>query len=470
VSAAVLIIAALLGDLCDAAPPAPPPATGTDAPAADDSARAAEESARYADVGDAERAAGHARTAAVAYRKALELDPGNHRARAALAELCLADAAALPPAPAPPDAADAAAGADEALGVGLARYRRGDLAGAARSFSRARSGAATCGAAHFFLGMIAYRQHDAATAMHELDLAGRDPRYAEVAAEVRRLAAQERTWVFSLLSQAEVDSNVELLPETPPAFSTAGTPVSDLNLLLLGAVALRPAAGLLLRESLFWRDQLELSSFDFLRERAEARYQLERGRHLASLRYDFDLDFLDGATYLYAHHLGLGYRLGAGERVALGAGLDLRRRDFPGAARADFNGFVESGELAASLQLGDRWDLGGSVNATREDSRDPVFASVAGGAALTLRLRLARGWRVAASLRGYASSYDAAQPDGLLRQDLHGEAELDAEVDLGDSWLLFVGADATRNGSTVEDFRYVKLAAHAGVAVSFGAP
>src|SRR5262249_41664204 len=113
---AVSLLAAVvaLAELCAAAPE----------PAA---ARDPADSTAYTAVGDDAAASGDATTAAIAYRKALVLDPANDRARAALAALCK-DATV------PSDVPDGTGGPARSDAANLldaiTRYRAGDRAAA----------------------------------------------------------------------------------------------------------------------------------------------------------------------------------------------------------------------------------------------------------------------------------------------------------------------------------------------------
>ena len=194
----LLAAAIALADLCRPVSPAASPDPG--------------ESAAYTAVGDDARAAGDPATAAIAYRKAVTLDPSNERAAAGLAALCHEDSAA-------------------SLLDAIARYRAGDQAAAAAALAdivRAQDAAA---GAHFFLGLIALERHDTSAAIHELELASADPRYGALAVPLLRLAHRDGALAVALLIEPELDTNPQLVPDTPPTGATVGAPSTDEDLL-----------------------------------------------------------------------------------------------------------------------------------------------------------------------------------------------------------------------------------------------
>ena len=438
----ILVLAAALADLCG-----PVPAAASQDPA---------DAASYVQVGDDAAAGGDARVAAIAYRKALALDPANAHARAALDTLCRADRARSD------DGSD--------LLVAIAHFRAGDLDEARRELRAlaARHGPSE-GGAHFFLGLVALQEHDGAVAAAELELARRDPAYADLAAPVLRLAHRDGIVAARLLLAGEVDTNPQLLPDTPPAGATTGAPQPDLDALAVASVTVRPAPWLFLRDTLAYRDQVREDALDFLGENAQAGLELAHGPAHVELRYDLDYDLLAGSPYLVASRGTLAYRHELGV-IALVASYALRRRDYRQASVDAFTGFVHDGEAGMIVHATPALDLDARVLAVRELTSDATFANWAAGGRLAARARLAPGFRLAASATGWYATYDAAQPDGLVRHDLHGEAAADAELDLGDYTLATCGGAAIGNTSDIEDFRYWKLVFRCGLAVAFGAP
>lgn len=438
----ILLAAAVIADLCGASPaPAAAPDRG--------------DAAAYARVADDARAHGEVRVAAIAYRKAIALDPGDVRLRHALAALCRADAA-------PSENA--------ALLAAIARLRRGEVAAARATFARLAAGQGEAAAsAHFFLGLIALRRHEGGRAVRELELAARNPAYAEPARRLLRLARRDGLVTAMLLAEPELDTNPQLLPDTPPAGATTGTPHADEDLLLVATLGAHPVPWLALRDVVAWRRQREQAALDYLGEHAQAGLELGAGPGHLEIRYDLDADVLDGSSYLIAHqgHAAYRHELGA---ITLGASYALRHRAYQQSAQAAFTGWVHAGQLTATVRLTPRVDLELTALGRRELTVDPAFTDLAGGARAGVRARLGARVRLAASLEAWAAAYDGAEPDGALRRDLHGEGSADLEVDLDDHVIAVAGTSLEVNTSTVEDFRYWKLVVRAGLALAFGGP
>ena len=434
-----------LGELC-AAPPRPEP---TPAP---------EEAALYAAAGDAERAAGSARTAAIAYRRALALDAANESARQALAALCREDAAA------------GGSPADALVAGALARYQAGDLDDARRGLEAALALDDGSAAAHFFRGMVAFREGDPGRAGRELDRAAVDPGFAGPAAAMRRLLVRDGRLSVSLLLEPEYDSNVDLLPDTPPVFSTVGGGRGDADTLLLGTIGVRPARGLFLKDTVFWREQLQLSRLDFFGESLQIGWAGAIHRQRLGLRYDFDYDLLDGASYLLAHRFTLGYAVQLASGREVGGSYSFRRRDYETAETGPFTGEVHAASFGLVLAPRTALTLGLAALGQREITRDSAFTNSAAGGQVQLRWRPRADLGVIALAQGLYSRYDELDPEGARREDVRLEGTLDLELDLGDHLALLAGGSLVRNLSSIEDFRYQKVVARAGLAVYWGRP
>jgi tetratricopeptide (TPR) repeat protein len=438
----VLAAAIALADLCGAAPA---PAASPD-PA---------DSAAYTAVGDEARASGDERTAAIAYRQAIALDPDNRRAADGLAALCHG-------------------GEDDErprLLDAIARYRAGerDAAAAALSDIAHTSRTASTGAgAHFFLGLIALEHHDTRTAIRELELAGADPDYRALAAALLRLAHRDGAIAAALLIEPELDTNPQLVPDTPPSGAVTGAPATDEDLLVVATVTGRPAPWLSVRNAVTWRNRRQGSALDFLADDLEVAAELTAGAHRVAIRYDLDDDVLGGANYLVANRAILAYRRDGA--VAPVVSYALRRRDFQRATEQPFTGWVHTADAGAAVQLGAGIELDTRATLRRELTADPSFTNLAVGVRVALRTRSTARVRLIASAAGGYASYDAAQPDGLLRRDVPLEASADLEVDLGDHVVAVTGASVARNASSIEDFRYNQLIARCGLVVAWGGP
>ncbi|MGE5186871.1 MAG: hypothetical protein ACM31C_32695 [Acidobacteriota bacterium] len=436
----IALYAAAIADLCG-----PPPAPVAPPDPAD--------AARYVQVGDDAVKTGDARVAAIAYRAALARDPGNTAASRALAELCKT----------PPEE-----GADLTAAIEL--YRAGHLDDAEQALRAiVAGGGSSVAGAHFFLGMIALARHGGGEAVDELELARRDPAYEDAARAVLPLARRDGPLSAVLLAEPELDTNPALLPDTPPMGATTGPRQTDEDLLLAGTVTARPTRWLFVRDVLTWREQRQLDMLDFLGENAQAGVELDGGGNHVAIRYDFDYDLLAKSPYLIANRGLAQVRRDVGG-AALVASYGLRRRVYQQDAQAGFTGWVHAADAGAILHVSPRFDLDARATLTRELTEDRSFADVAIGAAATARARLASGVRLVAAAAGWYASYDAAEPDGELRRDGHGELGADVEYDLGDHVLGTCGAIAIGNTSTIDDFNYWKLVVRCGLALAIGGP
>ncbi len=436
----MLATVAVLAELCGA-PPGPAPARDPD------------DSAAYTAVGAEARAAGDLPTAVIAYRKAIALDPANQRAVAGLAAIC-------------GEATDGSA----ALLDAIARYRAGDHAAARTALSEIARGQGTSSAAagaHFFLGLIALEHHDTGAAIRELELARTDPDYRALAAPLLRLAHRDGALAVALLVEPELDTNPQLVPDTPPLGAATSAPATDEDLLTVATVTARPAPWLAVRDALTWRNQNQLSALDFLANDLEIAAELTEGRHRAAIRYDLDYDLLGGARYLVANRATVAYRHD-GSIVEPVASYSLRRRDYLRDTEQAFTGWVHTANAGAIVHLGAGIDLDARATLNRELTLDPSFANLAGGVHLALRTRSTAPARLIVSAAGSYARYDAAQPDGQLRRDVSLEASADVEVDVADHVIAVAGAAVAHNDSSIEDFRYNQLIARAGLVVAWG--
>jgi hypothetical protein len=419
------------------------------------SARDPEESRAYSDVGDEARATGDLRVAAIAYRNALALDPENAQARAALTAVCR----------------DGDGGDDgAALLDAVARYRAGDRGAARTQLARvARGSGPSASGAHFFLGLLALDAHDVRTAIRELELARMDPEYSELARALLRLARRDGRLAIALLIEPELDTNPQLLPDTPPAGALTGAPASDEALVTAATITGRPRPWLAIRNALTWRNQRRESTLDFVGENLQLAAERAGRRDRIAVRYDLDYDLLDGARYLIAHRAGVGYRRD-GRAGAVVASYAVRRRDYARDSERAFTGWVHAGDAGAIVPVGGGATLDARVTAERELTADASFTSSSAGIRLALRTRSTAPVRLTAGAAlGYAS-YDRAQPDGQIRRDVVLQATAELEIDLGDHVVAVAGASAAHNTSPIEDFRYTKLVARCGLAFALGVP
>jgi hypothetical protein len=412
------------------------------------------EAAIYVEVADEAAAVGDARVAAIAYRRALELDAGNAHARAALDALCRQDR---------PGRRD---DASELLAA-IARFHAGELDDAERALRDIASRDDAQAGAHLFLGLIALRQHAGRNAVDELELARRDPVYAELAVPLLRLAHRDGALAARVLVAPELDTNPQLLPDTPPVGADTGAPRRDADLIAVASVTARPTRWMVVRDTLSWRQQVRVRELDLLGEHAEAGLELEHHRDHVGARYELDDDLLAGDAYLFAN----GGTLTARRELAgfaLAASYTLRHRAFQRATEMPFTGWVQHGEAGAIVHVTPTFDLEAMAIVRREHTRDPLYAFIAAGGRVGVRARLGADTRLAGAATSWYAHYDGAEPDGQLRRDGNGELAIDVERDLGDYVLATCGATVIGNASTVEDFQYWKLVLRCGLAVAFG--
>jgi len=152
------------------------------------------------------------------------------------------------------------------------------------------------------------------------------------------------------------------------------------------------------------------------------------------------------------------------------AGGATRYRAFARAAESAFSGWTHSAAFGAIAHVDPSVDLEARVLGWREQTEDPSLANVTGGAELVVRVRPTPWLRTSGRLAGWYGRYDASEPDGSLRRDRHGEAELDAELDLADRWSAIGGASLEGNASTIDDFHYWRFVVRVGVVLAFGVP
>jgi hypothetical protein len=427
----------VIADLCTPVAPAPSDAV---------------EAAAYVQTADEARAAGDIRIAAVAYRKAAAL--GDAHAADALRELCRADQAP---------------GDEATLEDAIRMVLDGNLERARPALEQiVAHGTPAAAGAHFFLAVIAIRTHDGGLAEAHLRQAERDPAYAGAAEAMLRLARRTGRLEAILFAGSELDTNPELLPDTPP-MGAMGTPHTDENAQLALTVAARPMRWFVVRDALVWRKQRVLSSLDFLGNDAQAAVELDDGPDHVAIRYDLDYDVLAGDSYLTAHRGTLAYRRDL-SGWSVEAAYSARGRSYHRATEADFSGGVHAVEAGAIFHATPTLDVDARALGWREITRDPLFSNWAGGARIAVRARPRTRVRVDATASAWYAHYDVVDADDELRQDVHVEGGGDLEVDLSDNLIAVAAVSATLNRSTIPDFDYWKLVARIGLAFAIGGP
>ena len=407
-------------------------------PLAPDAAEAAE----YARTGDDAKASGDTRIALVAFRKAAAL--GDAHAADQVRELCTA-------------------GTEPTLDDAIALFRRGELLRA----DAILAGLDTPGS-HFFRAAIALRRHDGGEAEAQLRIAERDPEYAAASRTLLRLARRTGRVEALVFLGGEVDTNPQLLPDTPPTGAVA-TPSTDANGQLAATTVARPWHWLALRNALVWRKQASLSELDFVGDNASIGIEDDRGPDHVVIRYDLDYDVLGGERYLVSHRATLGYRRDL-DGWDLGASYAFRARDFQRATEQTFDGDVHTAEVASTVHVAPSLDVDGKLFGWRELTRDPLFTDWTFGAQLGVRARPRDRVRLGASVGSWYGTYDGPDPNGDERRDSHADANAELELDLADHIIALAAFTATVNRSTIVDFDYWKLVARVGLALAIGGP
>jgi hypothetical protein len=280
-----------------------------------------------------------------------------------------------------------------------------------------------------------------------------------------RLARRDGVVAIDVTTSSEIDTNPELLPDTPVAGTMA--PVTDEDVVVGGAVTARPLRWLVVRDVASYRVQRTQRQLDFITETAQIAGELVRGRMRASLAYDFDADALAGSAYLIGHHVSASVRRDD-DTLALFAGYGIRRRDYQQEAQTPFTGWLHDGELGVTYHASTTLDVDARLVGWREDTFDPVFSNFTGGIQIAGRMRATNRLRIAAVASAWRANYDESEPDGSVRHDDHAEGGAEMSYDLGDYVTATAAASAAWNGSTIDDFRYTRFIARLGLAFAIG--
>lgn len=455
---------------------APPDVCAEVAPAARrDPAAAAE----YLAVGDEERAAGRADSAALAYRAALERDPGQQKARAALAQLCASSrrddgfarglarvrAGDCPGALPPLEAARAAGDPAAALLVGLCRFRQGDDEGAAAALREAASAAETRASAELYLGLIALRGGRPGEASPLFQAAIADPALAPVARELARAARREGRVVLSVLAEAGWDSNVELAPD---GASPAGDALGNLTALVTVAPWLE--RGPYARAAAGYQAQARRHEFELLALSGAAGVPIGAARRRLLVEYGYDERRVGGHPYLSAHRLLVDGRAALGEDWSAGAAYALRGERFRQADAADDSGLRHAGQLDAGVTV-QGWRLSAAYQAAWHAARASARSYREHGPLLAVASPSAARLRALVELAYTDRVYGAVDPGfELRRRDAYVDAAARLELDLRDRWTVYLSLAARRASSSVPDLRYTRLLPTAGLSFTTGIP
>jgi hypothetical protein len=469
--ASLLALALATIDPCSAPPPVGDPG--------DVSAAAV-----YRDVGDAERAAGALDTAAHAYRRALEADPADGGARAALSAVCA-------------ERAKRGARVEDPFLDGVSRMEAGDCRGAAALFAQARARAEDASAAllegicrydlgedaaerllvtaesapehrdtaRLYLGLLALRRGATTDAAARFESVSGNAALAPLAADLARAARRDGRLVLAVTAESGWDSNVNLGPGLP-----AGPEAESDAVVALAASALwrpRGQQGPYLRAAGSLREQTQLGAYDLGGADAAAGWQWVGRRAWLVAEYDFGYRSLAGDSFLAAHRALASGAVGLG-RWAMGAVAFARHDDYAG-VYDPFTGWIAGGELRATRALASRVRVTAAYGIARVGARTSILTHVEQGPRVELRVDVSRAVRLAAAAAWSVRSYDAF--DAVLaarRSDTYLDASLLGEWDLATRWTARLTLAARRADSNVSAFDYSKLAPTVGISYVLG--
>jgi tetratricopeptide (TPR) repeat protein len=465
------LLAALLVAAADPCAPVGPAGSGDPASAA-----------LYRKVGDAERTAGAAETATVAYRTALGLDPSDVASRRALAELCRAaakPAGAFQRGLALMDRGDlrgaitafqearaVAPDPSAALLEGVCRYENGDDREARTLFLEAEQTPAHRSTAELYLGLLALREGEVGEAARLLDAAGMDPALAPMASAAARRAQLSGKLVLSILTEAGWDSNAQLAP--------TATPVAASNDTMFGVTVnglYRPMGenGPYLRASGLYRQQLRFGDLDYGGASAAAGWQLGSAARGVLAEYDYDYRLLGGASFLSAHRLLASGWIPAGRGVTLGATYFARFESYPAALYAPFSGVFQRAEVTASMPLGRTASLLLAYHLGRDAVELSSLSFVEHGPAAELRYSLGPRLRVSAGGALTIRDYDALDSFlGVKRSDSYLDGVALLEWAIAGRWTVRLSLDVRDAISNANGFSYLSVMPVLGLAYLVG--
>jgi len=459
----LLLALALLAD--DPCAPAPPAAVTPD-PAA---ARA------YREVAEAERQAGAAETAALAYREALARDPEDQASRTALDALCRERGPAAPfqrglremetgdlraAVRSFAEARGAGAGASAALLEGVCAYELGDDAGARARFAEAREDPAHRDAADLYLGLLALREGDRDAAVRALESAGQDPQLSALVAPLARAAQRTGRLVLAALAASGWDSNAQLAP--------SGTPIdtsSDGQLDAAASALYRPLgeSGPYLSGRGLLHQQFRFGDLDSWGLAGAAGWQLGRGRRALFAEYGYEYRTLGGSPFLSAHGVRAAGWAPAGP-LTVSATYLLRFESYQGALYQPFSGTFQAGEANASGRLTPKARLVLGYRLSRDGVDLPQLSFVEHGPRASLRLDVSPRGRLVVDAAFSWRAYDALDPQlGLVRSDTYLDGAAALEWDLTARTFVRVSVEARQAWSNAAGFTYFRLAPSVGM-------
>lgn len=467
--AAILTVASAAVDPC--APVTPDPSPSRDA------------AATYRSVGEEERSAGNLDAAAVAYRRAVALDPTDEASRAALAGIC---GAARSPSPSDAfaqgialmqagDYRAAAAVFDQllarapdasiALLAGVCHYQLGDESRSAELLRLAEADPEHAAVARYYLGLLAIADGRYGEASDLLDQAALGPDVAVLGRDLARYAWRNQRLVVSATTDVGWDSNATLAPGGTP-LASASDGAFDLG----ASATYRPGGdrGPYLRVLGLMREQFQVHSLDMLGASAGAGWQFGRLGNALVLGYDYDFRTLGGAPYLSANRLGASGWVTVGPAV-LTASYFARFEAYLPVAFEPFDGIVQHAELKASFGVARTAWLTVGYGLTADSVRFDYLSWLEHGPRAVLRWLVAPRWRLVFEAGAAFRSYDAVSPAlGVTRQDVYVDGGFVAEYYPNRQWTIWASLNAQRVISNVPQFDYPRIAPTLGVSFASG--
>ena len=422
-------------------------------------------------------AAGARDTAATAYRKAASLDPSDAVSRRALESLCAASGPAIGP--------------QDPFRIGVERMDRGDLAGAVTEFRKARAlrpdaaaallegvclyrlGADAAAepplrdaeadpdvrdSARFYLGLIALRRGDSATAAPIFD--GLVRSYGTLAADMALLARRSGVFSVSALATVGWNSNLTLAPS---GYATSGAGDGYASIAASGLWRPTGESGPYLRVSGAYQQQFSLTAFDVGSGSGAVGWQLGHADKALLAEYAYTYSALGGSPYLSASRL-----LASGwvtwDRFTLSATY-LARFESYRSVYEPFSGTLQWAEAKGSWWFGPFARLGVSYRLGWDGVQVDYLSWLEHGPHADFFAQFGRSFRLSLDAALAFRTYDAVAPGpGVVRADTNLTAAAVLEYDLGNHWAAQAGFAAQRSWSNLPQFSYTAVIPSVGIA------
>jgi hypothetical protein len=474
------VTGALLALLLTAADPcAPVVAEASPDPAA---------AAAYRQIGDDERAAGSAETAAVAYRAAAARDPADAASRRALQALCAGASAPADPfqdglrlmeaqdfraaAAAFAEARGAGGDLSAALLEGICEYRLGRDEAAARLLRAAEARPEHADLARFYLGLLALRAGAGAQASALFAQASGNRTLGVLAADLSRVARENARLVVTLAAEAGADSNPTLAPTSATSGGRTGAMMMNGGGLwgLGGQILYRPTgpSGPYLRGAGSLRQLPQLQAYDLGGLEAAAGWQLGGDGRGALAEYAYAYRTFGDAPYLSAHRLTAAGWLVAGG-LAWSARYAAHFEDYPSASLGGYSGVLHRAEARAALPVGAGGLVALAYGLGRDATRLAITSYLEHGPRAEWRAlvgpRLRLGLSAGVTFRDY-DAFDAVV--GVTRRDRYLDGAALAEWDLGEGWTAHLALEGRRALSNAAAFEYDRVVPTVGIAWQLG--